>query len=63
MIDFENWLISRDTNLFETISREKMAEDFRLFKYNNVTFDKIVEFNGFYVIKFKAKIENRFWNI
>ena len=27
MIDFENWLISRDTNLFETISREKMAED------------------------------------
>jgi hypothetical protein len=27
MIDFERWLHRRDTNLFETMSREKMAED------------------------------------
>jgi hypothetical protein len=33
------------------------VEDFLLFKYNNLKFDKIVEFNGFYVIKFKAKVE------
>jgi hypothetical protein len=33
------------------------VEDFLLFKYNNITFDKIVEFNGFYVIKFKCDIE------
>lgn len=30
--------------------------DFLLFEYDNVTFDKIVEFDGNYVIKFKAKI-------
>lgn len=33
------------------------VEDFLLFKYNNLKFDKIVEFNGFYVIKFKAMVE------
>jgi hypothetical protein len=33
------------------------VEDFLLFKYNNITFDKIVEFNGFYVIKFKGDVE------
>lgn len=32
------------------------VEDFLLFKYDNVRFDKIVEFNGFYVIKFKANV-------
>ena len=32
-------------------------EDFLLFKYNNITFDKIVEFNGFYVIKFKCDVD------
>ena len=30
--------------------------DFLLFEYDNVSFDKIVEFDGHYVIKFKAKI-------
>ena len=30
--------------------------DFLLFEYDNVSFDKILEFDGFYVIKFKAKI-------
>jgi hypothetical protein len=33
------------------------VEDFLFFKYNNITFDKIVEFNGFYVIKFKGDVE------
>jgi hypothetical protein len=33
------------------------VEDFLLFKYDNLKFDKIVEFNGFYVIKFKAEIK------
>jgi hypothetical protein len=32
------------------------VEDFMLFKYNNITFDKIVEFNGFLVIKFKCDV-------
>lgn len=32
------------------------VEDFLLFKYNKIKFDKIVEFNGFYVIKFKASV-------
>jgi hypothetical protein len=29
--------------------------DFLLFEYDNISFDKIVEFDGHYVIKFKAK--------
>ena len=33
------------------------VEDFLLFKYDNLIFDKIVEFNGFYVIKFKAELK------
>ena len=33
------------------------VEDFLLFKYNNIKFDKIIEFNGFYVIKFKCHVE------
>jgi hypothetical protein len=33
------------------------VEDFLLFKYNNIKFDKIVEFNGFYVIKFKCNVD------
>ncbi len=33
------------------------VDDFLFFKYNNLTFDKIIEFNGFYVIKFKANVE------
>lgn len=32
------------------------SEDFLLYRYENIEFDKIIEFNGFYVIKFKAKI-------
>jgi hypothetical protein len=28
-----------------------------MFKYKDIVFDKIVEFNGFYVIKFKANID------
>jgi transcriptional regulator with PAS, ATPase and Fis domain len=32
------------------------SEDFLLYKYDNLKFDKIVEFNGFFVIKFKANI-------
>lgn len=32
------------------------VEDFLLFKYDNLSFDKIIEFNGFYVIKFKADV-------
>jgi hypothetical protein len=30
--------------------------DFLLFEYDNISFDKIVEFDGNYIIKFKAKI-------
>lgn len=33
------------------------VEDFLLFKYKDIVFDKIVEYNGFYVIKFKAKVD------
>jgi hypothetical protein len=32
------------------------SDDFLLFRYENIEFDKIVEFKGFYVLKFKAKI-------
>jgi hypothetical protein len=32
------------------------ADDFLLYDYEIIEFDKIVEFNGFYVIKFKAKL-------
>lgn len=32
------------------------SEDFLLYKYDNVKFDKIVEFNGFFVVKFKANV-------
>ena len=32
------------------------AEDFLLYSYEIIGFDKIIEFNGFYVIKFKAKL-------
>ena len=37
---------------FKTIG----SEDFLLYRYENIKFDKIVEFNGFYVIKFKADV-------
>lgn len=37
---------------FKTIG----SEDFLLYRYENIKFDKIVEYNGFYVIKFKSKI-------
>ena len=37
---------------FKTIG----VDDFLLYRYENIKFDKIVEFNGFYVIKFKAKV-------
>lgn len=33
------------------------VEDFLMFKYKDIVFDKIVEFNGFYVIKFKAMVD------
>lgn len=33
------------------------TNDFLEYKYSDVIYDKIVEFNGFYVIKFKCKIE------
>lgn len=32
------------------------ADDFLLYNYEIIGFDKIIEFNGFYVIKFKAKL-------
>jgi hypothetical protein len=32
------------------------SDDFLLYRYENIEFDKIVEFNGFYVIKFKGKV-------
>ena len=32
------------------------VEDYLLYRYEDVTFDKIVEFNGFYVIKFISKV-------
>lgn len=32
------------------------VDDFLHYSYSNIEFDKIVEFNGFYVIKFKAKL-------
>lgn len=32
------------------------TNDFLEYKYSDVTYDKIVEFNGFYIIKFKCKI-------
>jgi hypothetical protein len=31
------------------------SDDFMFYKYNIVKFDKIIEFNGHYVIKFLAK--------
>lgn len=37
---------------FKTIG----SEDFLLYRYENIKFDKIIEFNGFYVIKFKADV-------
>lgn len=33
------------------------VDDFLEFKYNHIVFDKIIEFSGHYVIKFKSKIE------
>ena len=33
------------------------TNDFLEYKYSEITYDKIVEFNGFYVIKFKGKLE------
>jgi hypothetical protein len=33
------------------------VEDFLMFKYKDIVFDKIVEYNGFYVIKFKANVD------
>ena len=33
------------------------VSDFLEYKYNNITFDKIVEYNGNYVIKFICDIE------
>ena len=32
------------------------VEDFLLFRYEDIVFDKIIEFNGFYVVKFKANV-------
>jgi hypothetical protein len=32
------------------------VEDYREFQYNNISFDKIVDFNGHYVVKFKADV-------
>lgn len=32
------------------------VEDFLLFRYEDIVFDKIVEFNGFFVVKFKANV-------
>ncbi len=32
------------------------TNDYLEYKYSDVTYDKIVEFNGFYIIKFKSKI-------
>jgi hypothetical protein len=37
---------------FKTIG----SEDFLLYRYENIKFDKIVEFNGFYIIKFKSDV-------
>ena len=33
------------------------ADDFYLYQYTDLVFDKIIEFDGNYVIKFKAKVE------
>ena len=33
------------------------VQDFRYYKFGNIKFDKIVEFNGNYVVKFKAKTQ------
>lgn len=33
------------------------ADDFLEYEYNNIVFDKVVEFNGYYVIKFNAKLK------
>jgi len=33
------------------------VEDFLMFKYKNLKFDKIVEFNGYYIIKFIGEVE------
>jgi len=32
------------------------VNDYLEFKYSDVSFDKIVEYNGFYIIKFKASV-------
>ena len=37
---------------FDTIG----VNNYLMYQYDNVVFDKIIEFNGFYVIKFKSKI-------
>jgi hypothetical protein len=33
------------------------ADDYLEYEYNNISYDKIVEYNGYYVIKFNAKIK------
>ena len=32
------------------------SEDFLLYSYGDLNFDKIIEFDGYYVIKFKSKV-------
>jgi hypothetical protein len=33
------------------------ADDFLEYEYDNILFDKVVEFNGYYIIKFNAKLK------
>jgi len=59
----------RVTNILEFITLEVItnndigAENLRLFKYNYKSFDKIVEYDGFYILKFKVTEEIGNFNI
>jgi len=33
------------------------VDDFLEYEYDNILFDKVVEFNGYYIIKFKANLK------
>jgi len=45
------------TNVMFVSNNTLGAYDFRLYTYNIISFDKIIEFDGYYVIKFKANVD------
>ena len=45
-------------NSIDFISYKTLGtNDFLEYKYSDINYDKIIEFNGFYVIKFKGKVK------